>query len=98
MNLLDATTPCALVERATIDANCRKMGSHIQALGARLRPHVKTHKCAEVALLQTAGHFGGITVSTLAEAEFFFEAAFTDITYAVPLTPDRVERVLALRR
>jgi D-serine deaminase-like pyridoxal phosphate-dependent protein len=98
VNLLDATTPCALVERSIIRANCRKMSSHIQALGARLRPHVKTHKCAEAALLQTAGHFGGITVSTLAEAEFFFDAAFTDITYAVPLTPNRVERVLALRR
>ena len=74
------------------------MGDHIRSLGARLRPHVKTHKCAEVALLQSAGHFGGITVSTLAEARFFFEAGFTDITYAVPLAPAHSDRVMALRR
>jgi len=50
---------------------------------------VKTHKCIEAAQLQTRGHFGGITVSTLAEARHFAAGGFEDITWAVPLPPQR---------
>ena len=64
--------------------------------GVRLRPHVKTHKCAEAARYQVEGHFGGITVSTLAEAEFFAQQGFTDITYAVPISQGKVARACAL--
>jgi D-serine deaminase-like pyridoxal phosphate-dependent protein len=53
-----------------------------------LRPHMKTAKCIEVARLATAGQPGGITVSTLAEAEYFFRHGITDILYAVGITPD----------
>lgn len=66
--------------------------------GVRLRPHLKTAKCAQVARLATAGQCGGITVSTLAELEYFFDAGFTDLTYAVGIVPskmDAIERLLA---
>lgn len=35
--------------------------------------------------MQTAGHDGAITVSTLAEARAFTKHGFNDITYAVPI-------------
>jgi D-serine deaminase-like pyridoxal phosphate-dependent protein len=38
-----------------------------------------------VARIQTAGHDGAITVSTLAEARAFAKHGFNDITYAVPI-------------
>jgi D-serine deaminase-like pyridoxal phosphate-dependent protein len=66
------------------------------ALGVRLRPHVKTHKCLEAARLQVEGSFGGITVSTLAEAEFFARGGFKDITYAVPIIGQRIERAASI--
>ena len=50
----------------------------------------------EAARHQVEDHFGGITVSTLAEAEFFSQAGFDDITYAVPLAPGRIARSLTL--
>jgi D-serine deaminase-like pyridoxal phosphate-dependent protein len=54
--------------------------------GVQLRPHVKTHKTVEGALLQTGGIRGRIVVSTLAEAFFFAEHGFDDILYvAQPL-------------
>jgi D-serine deaminase-like pyridoxal phosphate-dependent protein len=59
-------------------------------LGVRLRPHVKTHKCIEVARIQTDLHFGGVTVSTLAEAQAFAAGGFNDITYAVPIAPQKI--------
>ncbi len=65
-------------------------------LGVELRAHVKTHKCIDAARLQVAGHFGGITVSTLAEARFFADAGFRDIVYAVPIAPHRLDDALDL--
>jgi D-serine deaminase-like pyridoxal phosphate-dependent protein len=47
---------------------------------------------------QLAAGARGITVSTLKEAERFFEAGVTDILYAVGLAPSKLPQVAALRR
>jgi len=62
----------------------------------RFRPHVKTHKSVEIGRLQFGGSIGPITVSTLAEAEFFAADGFRDITYAFPIAPDKLARAAAL--
>lgn len=61
-----------------------------------LRPHLKTAKSARVAQMATSAAFRGITVSTLAEAEYFLAHGFSDITYAVCMIPGRVSRVCEL--
>jgi len=91
-------TPCALVDLDRVRANTTHMLRRIQERGATLRPHVKTHKCVEAALLQCGGQIGPITVSTLAEARGFAQAGFKDITYAVPIIPSRFHDVAALGR
>lgn len=63
-----------------------------------LRPHVKTHKTIPGALLQTSNRRSTITVSTLREAEFFQEAGFTDILYAVPIDPSKIIRAKKMAR
>lgn len=74
------------------------MAERAARLGVKLRPHLKTAKSAEVARIATAGQFGGITVSTLAEARYFLAHGFADITYAVGLALARIEEALALVR
>jgi D-serine deaminase-like pyridoxal phosphate-dependent protein len=96
MNLHSLKTPCLLLDVVRVQRNAERMSSRIAALGARLRPHVKTHKCIEVARLATAGHSGAITVSTLAEARAFAAHGFNDITYAVPIEPGKFAAALAL--
>jgi D-serine deaminase-like pyridoxal phosphate-dependent protein len=66
-------------------------------LGVRLRPHVKTHKCVEVARIQHGGALGPVTVSTMAEARAFAAAGFDDITYAVPVPLDALPEAADLR-
>ncbi len=90
MNIEELPTPCAVVDLDRLERNCERMGERMRSLGVRLRPHVKTHKCVDAARLQVRGHFGGITVSTLAEASAFAAVGFADITYAVPIAPARV--------
>jgi len=88
-------TPCALVDRDRADANTSVMAARLSALGVSLRPHVKTHKCAEVAAMQVRGHAGGITASTLGEAIWFAARGFDDVTLAVPLAPVRASDAVA---
>jgi D-serine deaminase-like pyridoxal phosphate-dependent protein len=85
MRIADIKTPSLVLDVTRVRRNAERMSERATRFGVRLRPHIKTHKCIEVAKLQTAGHDGAITVSTLAEARAFAKHGFDDITYAVPI-------------
>ena len=78
-------TPCLLLDLNRVRRNAARMSEVANRNKVRLRPHIKTHKCIEVARIQTEGHDGAITVSTLAEARAFARHGFNDITYGVPI-------------
>lgn len=92
------TTPAFLVDRAAVQRNCDRMRNRALASGTAFRPHVKTHKCEPIARMQHGGRIGPITVSTLAEAEFFADRGFVDITYAMPIAPEKLDRAAALAK
>lgn len=94
----DLDTPAAVVDLDVFEHNTAVMADRARNLGVQLRPHVKTHKCIEAARLQVRGQFGGITVSTLAEAQGFSAAGFRDITYAVPPAPRSAPALAELTR
>lgn len=54
---------------------------------------MKTHRTIEGALLQTGGTPGPITVSTVAEAQFYASGGFNDVLYAYPFTSDKLEDI-----
>lgn len=95
-NLAHVTTPAFLVDRNIVEQNCTRMREKARASKVVFRPHVKTHKTIEIARMQHGGAVGPITVSTLAEGEFFADAGFRDITYAVPIAPEKLDRAAAL--
>ncbi|MBV8305682.1 MAG: alanine racemase [Acidimicrobiia bacterium] len=67
MNTRDLQTPALLVEGADLEHNLATMS---QALpGPRLRPHVKAHKCTELARRQAEGGHDGFTGATIRECE-----------------------------
>jgi D-serine deaminase-like pyridoxal phosphate-dependent protein len=78
-------TPALLVDEVTLVENIEAMASRARELGLALRPHVKTHKCVEIARLQIAHGAEGLTVATIGEAEVFASAGFTDLFIAYPV-------------
>lgn len=96
MNFEGTPTPSLLLDLDRVKRNAERISTVAHKNGARLRPHIKTHKCIEVAKIQTAGHNGAITVSTLAEARDFAANGFTDITYAVPIEPGKFAGAIEL--
>ena len=89
-------TPALLLDLDVLEGNLRRMATRCTELGVRLRPHVKTHKCIEIALGQRELGAAGITVSTMYEANVFADAGFDDITWAFPLNLSRISEAVEL--
>lgn len=67
MRLSDLATPALVVEVADLEGNLATMAAALP--GSRLRPHVKAHKCTELARRQHRMGHPGLTCATIAEAE-----------------------------
>jgi D-serine deaminase-like pyridoxal phosphate-dependent protein len=67
VKLADLTTPALLVEAKVLDANLAAMAGALP--GPRLRPHVKAHKCTELARRQAALGHRAFTCATVREVE-----------------------------
>lgn len=96
-SLSDLSTPALVLDRRRLAANCARMKARLGALGARLRPHMKTLKSVEAARLAVDPGHGGVAAATLTEVESLSHA-FDDIQYAVCISPGKLERAVALAR
>ncbi|MCG8469825.1 MAG: alanine racemase [Gemmatimonadetes bacterium] len=96
--LEDLPTPALLLDLDALEVNIRAMQDRADRLGVRLRPHLKTHKCLDVARLQRSAGAAAFTVSTLEEARAFSAAGFTDLLWAFPVSPSRIPEVVELAR
>lgn len=78
-------TPCLVVDLPRLEANIDRWQRAITGQGKRFRPHIKTHKSPEIAMLQAAAGADGIAVAKVAEAEVFAAQGFGDIVVAYPV-------------
>jgi D-serine deaminase-like pyridoxal phosphate-dependent protein len=95
--LLAVPTPSLVLDESRMLRNIERLRARLRPLDVALRPHLKTAKSVEVARRLLAGGNGPATVSTLKEAEVFAAAGVKDILYAVGITPQKLDRVLAIR-
>jgi D-serine deaminase-like pyridoxal phosphate-dependent protein len=91
-------TPALLLDKERLDRNLVRLSSRMAARGVVLRPHMKTAKSIDVARRAYPSGPGPITVSTLAEAEYFAQHGFRDMTYAVGVAPHTAARAMRLRK
>jgi len=96
VNLENLQTPCLVLDKGILERNLKRMSDTVHKNGVALRPHLKTAKSAKVARMATAGEAGGITVSTLAEAEYFAGHGFRDILVAAAQPPLKLDRAAKL--
>jgi D-serine deaminase-like pyridoxal phosphate-dependent protein len=101
MILDDLLTPCLVLDQRILRRNIDIMARAVARHGVMLRPHMKTAKSIDVARLacgtsKPGSDPNGITVSTLAEAEYFVGHGITDILYAVGITPQKLGQIAKL--
>ncbi len=96
-NVADVPSPALVFFPDVIRANIRAVIA--QAGGpARLRPHVKTHKTAEIVQMQLLAGVTKHKCATIAEAEMLAAAGAPDVLLAYPLVGPNVARFGQLLR
>ncbi|ATZ73955.1 metal activated pyridoxal enzyme [Idiomarina sp. X4] len=91
-------TPYLLIDETILKRNIAHLKTRVESLGSHLRPHLKTLRTLEAADYLLADKTRPATVSTLAEAEAYAKAGYTDLLYAVGIAPAKLSRVAQLRK
>ena len=90
-------TPALVLDLDRFEANLAAMAAYFENRPEAIRPHAKTHKCAEIARRQMDAGAIGICTAKLGEAVALQEQGIGKILITSPIvTADKVERVFAL--
>ena len=95
MDALDLDTPALYVDLDALERNISEMQKQCRDWGVDLRPHVKTHKIAEIAQMQLDAGAIGITVAKVGEAEVL---PGDDVLVAYPLVKAKLPRLRELAK
>lgn len=95
-NVSELDTPALVVYEDRVVKNIRTAGSMIGDLD-RLRPHVKTNKCAEVVRLMQQAGISKFKCATIAEAEMLALANARDVLLAYQPVGPKAKRFLELQ-
>ncbi len=99
MRIEELDTPVLLIDRKIMQDNLARMANLCQVKGIKLRPHIKTHKIGEIALMQVKLSGNGIAVAKLGEAEVMSRLGIKDIVIANQIIGmQKIERLGALRQ
>lgn len=90
--------PTFLVDRERVERNLEAMQARARAAGARLRPHVKTHRSLAVGRWLRERGIDAVAVSSLEMAAYFAGDGWRDVTVAIPFNPRERARALDLAR
>jgi 3-hydroxy-D-aspartate aldolase len=93
------TTPALILDLDVFEANLANHARLCGEAGIRLRPHSKTHKCAEVARRQLAAGAVGVCCVTLHEAGVMIEAGISGVLITSPVVgAAKINRLTELSR
>lgn len=88
MKYVELDTPALLINQVIMENNLKKMQTYADTHKVNLRPHTKTHKMPQLALLQEKFGCKGITVAKVGEAETMAAAGLEDIFIANEIVGD----------
>lgn len=95
----DLPTPALLIDIDRAKDNIQMMQDRADALGLKLRPHIKTHRMPYFAKLQVEAGAAGIACAKIGEAEVMADAGIQDIFIANEVIGiDKYERLRDLHR
>ena len=97
--ILQLETPHILLDQDRLQANIQLIQDIGNTRGVNVRPHIKTHKCLELARQQIDAGAVGVTSSKVDEALVFINNGIRSVTVAYPLVVDsKLDRLIAAAR
>jgi D-serine deaminase-like pyridoxal phosphate-dependent protein len=99
MPLAAVDTPALVLDLDVFERNLVRMADAVRGKPVRLRPHAKSHKCAEIALRQMAAGAVGVCCQKVSEAEALVAGGITDVLIANEVVgAGKLDRLAALAR
>ncbi len=95
IDLSNVDTPALIIDQKKVLSNITK-ALEIAGGPERLRPHVKTHKMLDVAILQLKAGITKFKCATIAEAEMLGMAGVSDVLIAYPIQGPKIYRTSQL--
>jgi D-serine deaminase-like pyridoxal phosphate-dependent protein len=93
----ELATPALIIDLDIFEHNLARMAEFARSRGVFLRPHAKTHKCAEIARRQMAAGALGVCTAKLGEAEALADAGLDSILITSPVVTERaIARLMQL--
>jgi len=82
MPVADIDTPALILDLDAFERNLARMAEAVRGTGVALRPHAKSHKCAEIARRQIALGAVGVCAQKVSEAEALVDDGVEDVLIA----------------
>lgn len=79
IGLEEVDTPALILDLDALERNLLRMADAVKESGVRLRPHAKSHKCAEIARRQIAAGAVGVCCQKVSEAEALVAGGIADV-------------------
>jgi len=89
-------TPALLLDLDAFESNLDRLVQSLRGTSVRVRPHAKSHKCAEIALRQIARGAVGVCCQKVSEAEALVHGGVGDVLIANEVVGTRKLARLAL--
>jgi D-serine deaminase-like pyridoxal phosphate-dependent protein len=95
----EVDTPALVLDLDALERNIARMADAVKGNSVRLRPHAKSHKCAEIARRQIAAGAVGVCCQKVSEAEALVWSGVADVLVTNEIVGrQKVERLARLAR
>ena len=95
----EVDTPALVVDLDALERNLLRMADAVKGSGVRLRPHAKSHKCAQIARAQIAAGAVGVCCQKVSEAEALVAGGVADVLVTNEIVgPRKIARLARLVR
>src|SRR5437879_7434211 len=95
----EVDTPALVLDLDALERNLLRMADAVKGSGVRLRPHAKSHKCAQIARAQVAAGAVGVCCQKVSEAEALVAGGVADVLVTNEIVgPQKIARLARLVR
>jgi len=95
----DLDSPALCVDLDKMEKNIKAALVPLQGTGVGVRPHIKTHKCPDIAKMQVAAGAVGVCAAKLSESEIMLDNGIRNVLMTgVNVTIPKIQKAMALRK
>lgn len=99
MSKYELDTPALCLDLDKLGKNLSQVHNKLRDTGVAVRPHVKTHKCPDLAKMQMKAGAVGVCAAKLSEVEVMLENGVDQVLMTgVNVTPNKIKKAMQLRK